>query len=223
MKTPRWTSFVALMVGALGFTDASAHTVTASVLNVRSGPGFNYRVRTTLTRGTVVNTVRTSGKWTYINRPRSKRGWVYSRYLTSKRPGGGGGSSSRAVRGTFWGTAYKYGRSYRISLVRIDGKAVAAKSARPFLTMRSAAARSGVRIYVVSGFRTMAEQRSLYRRYGYPRAARPGYSNHQSGTAFDLNTAGFGGSVYNWLTRNGWRYAFKRTVSFEPWHWEYMR
>ena len=122
----------------------------------------------------------------------------------------------------YWGTAYKYGRAYRIELVTIDGKPVAKKSAGPFLSMRASARRSGVSIYVVSGFRTMAQQQALWRRYGSPRAARPGYSNHQSGTAFDLN-ASWGNRVYNWLTRNAWRWAFKRTVSFEPWHWEYMR
>ena len=219
MKTMRTLGFVALLVGALTATEAYAHTVTASALRVRSGPGFQYSVITLLDRGTVVNTVRTLGNWTHIDRP--SHGWVYTQYLANTSHGGGSFSSG-SVAGTFYGTAYRYGSAYRIALVRIDGKAVAARSAGPFLTMRAAARRAGVYIYVVSGFRTMAEQQYLYRLYGSPRAARPGYSNHQSGTAFDLN-ASWGSSVYNWLTRNAWRYGFERTVSFEPWHWEYMR
>ena len=219
MKNLLGTTVTALMIGGFSLT-SWGHTVNVSGLNLRTGPGFGYRVIRVLARGTEVNTVSTSGSWTKINRPAT--GWVYSSYLSNTSHSGGGSSSSSSVAGTFYGTAYKYGRAYTIALVRIDGKAVAAKSAGPFLTMRGAAARAGVRIYIVSGFRTMAEQIYLYRLYGSPRAARPGYSNHQSGTAFDLN-ASWGNSQYNWLTRNGWRYAFKRTVSFEPWHWEYMR
>ncbi len=192
--------------------------VKASSLNVRRSPSTSAGVVKRLKKGTRIKVVALKGKWRQIAAP--AKGWVHGKYVSTRKPRSG---SSGSVRGSFYGTAYKYGRSYRIALVRIDGKAVAAKSAGPFLSMRAAARRSGVSIYVVSGFRTMYEQQVLWRRYGSPRAARPGYSNHQSGTAFDLNTAGFYGSVYNWLTRNGWRWAFKRTVSFEPWHWEYMR
>ena len=202
--------------------------VNANGLNLRTGPGTGYRTIRTLPRNTLVCYWGSSGVWKKVIKInlQSASGWVHGGYLSSSTSSGGSSSSSSSsssVAGTFYGTAYKYGRAYTIALVRIDGKAVAAKSAGPFLSMRGAAARSGVRIYIVSGFRTMSEQIALYRRYGSPRAARPGYSNHQSGTAFDLNTAGFYGSVYNWLTRNGWRDSFKRTVSFEPWHWEYMR
>ena len=189
-------------------------------LNVRSGPSQSASVKKTLKRRDAIHITEKKGDWRHIDRP--NHGWVHSKYLSTKRPkkrSSGGGN----VGPSFWGTAYKYGRSYRIELVRIDGKAVAKKSAGPFLSMRAAAGRAGVRIYVVSGFRTMSEQQYLWNLYGSPRAARPGYSNHQSGTAFDLNTAGFGGSVYNWLTAHAWSYGFKRTVSFEPWHWEYMR
>src|SRR6185436_12849709 len=50
------------------------------------------------------------------------------------------------------------------------------------------------------------------------RAARPGYSNHQSGTALDLNASASG--VGTWLTRNASRYGFTRTVPDEAWHYE---
>ncbi len=88
--------------------------------------------------------------------------------------------------------------------------------------MRAAAASAGVRITVVSGFRTMDQQRYLYNLYLAGRgnlAARPGYSNHQSGLALDLNTSS--GGVYNWLSiATGSRYGFRRTVPSEAWHWE---
>ena len=191
-------------------------------LNLRAGPTTQSRSIRLLKKGTRVQ-VRKFGKaWAKLD-GRFKGRWVLKRHLSRHKPGRVGSSGSTAGMSSFTGTAYRYGRPYRIEFVRIDGNAVAKKSAGPFLAMRAAAQRAGVYIRVVSGFRTMAEQQSLWRQYGPPRAAQPGYSPHQNGVAFDLNTAGFGGSVYNWLTRNAWRYGFKRTVSFEPWHWEYMR
>ena len=88
--------------------------------------------------------------------------------------------------------------------------------------MREAARRDGVHLTVVSGFRTYAEQKELYRLYRAGRgnlAAKPGHSNHQNGWALDLNHRGPG--VYRWLTRNGARFGFRRTVPSEKWHWEY--
>ncbi len=60
---------------------ALAHTVNVDSLNVRTGPGYGYSIIGTLSRGTVVNTVSTSGSWTKINSP--KTGWVYSSYLAN--------------------------------------------------------------------------------------------------------------------------------------------
>jgi len=59
-----------------------------------------------------------------------------------------------------------------------------------------------------------------------PATARPGWSNHNSGIAIDLNCKGakFGGvimPIYEWLTLNAYKYGFVRTVSSEEWHWEY--
>ena len=88
--------------------------------------------------------------------------------------------------------------------------------------MRAAAARTGVALRVVSGFRTMEEQTWLYRawRAGFGNlAARPGYSSHQSGRAIDLNTLTPG--VAGWIAAHARRFGFRPTVPSEPWHWEY--
>ena len=50
-------------------------------------------------------------------------------------------------------------------------------------------------------------------------AASPGWSNHQSGHAFDLNTSA--GGVYDWLAAHGGDWGFTETVDGEPWHWEW--
>lgn len=116
---------------------------------------------------------------------------------------------------------YNRGTPTNICVVTVDGKLVEYRTAEAFQAMRADAARSGVRISIVSGFRTMDQQRYLYNLYLSGRgnlAARPGYSNHQSGLALDLNTSSSG--VLNWLNNNGSRYGFRRTVPSEAWHWE---
>jgi len=122
-------------------------------------------------------------------------------------------------------TGYRSGTAFRIKVVSVDHKPVELATAMAFARMQKAAAKSGVRIYVVSGFRTMAEQKYLWNCYlskscnGGNLAARPGFSNHQSGHALDLNASSAG--VYGWLSRNGGKYGFRRTVPSENWHWEY--
>jgi LAS superfamily LD-carboxypeptidase LdcB len=87
--------------------------------------------------------------------------------------------------------------------------------------MRHAAARDGVSLRIVSGFRSMKEQQVLHachKKGKCPLAARPGYSHHQDGLALDLNAKDRG--VYDWLERNATAFGFRRTVPSEPWHWE---
>ncbi|TNE50946.1 MAG: hypothetical protein EP343_06405 [Deltaproteobacteria bacterium] len=122
-------------------------------------------------------------------------------------------------------TGYVKGKAFSITVVTVDGKPVERETANAYYVMQQAAAKSGVSIRIVSGFRTMAQQQYLYNCYLTKKcnngnlAARPGYSNHQSGHALDLNTSV--SSVYNWLTKNGGKYGFKRTVPSEKWHWEW--
>jgi hypothetical protein len=117
---------------------------------------------------------------------------------------------------------YKRGVKMTICVTTIDGKPVEVKTASALVKMRTAAKKAGVTIKVVSGFRTMAQQRYLYQLYKQGKgnlAAPPGYSNHQSGHALDLNTSSPG--VYSWLSKHGAAYGFKRTVPSEKWHWEH--
>ncbi len=118
-------------------------------------------------------------------------------------------------------TGYNKGKVMSICTTTINGKAVEQNTAAAFGKMRAAAARAGVSITVVSGFRTMQKQRELYALYKSGRgnlAAPPGYSNHQSGHALDLNTKAKG--VHAWLSRNAAEYGFRRTVPSENWHYE---
>ena len=100
-------------------------------------------------------------------------------------------------------TGYRRGNAFAIRVVSADGKPCERATANAYSVMQRAAARDGVTLRIVSGFRTMAEQRRLYSCYvncncnGCNLAARPGYSNHQSGHALDLNTNSPG--VFRWL------------------------
>ncbi len=108
-----------------------------------------------------------------------------------------------------------------------------------FSKMRAAAARDGVSLWIISGFRSYASQKSVYaskiRQYGFEmaekRSARPGHSEHQTGLAIDVNSISqaWGDSrAGRWVAKNAHRYGFivrypkgKTSVtgySYEPWH-----
>jgi D-alanyl-D-alanine carboxypeptidase len=140
--------------------------------------------------------------------------------------GGSGGGGEGVSCGAHEDTGYQSGTSFPITVVTIDDKPVERSTANAYLAMRDAAAAEGVHIRIVSGFRSMAEQEHLYQCYttcscnDCNLAARPGYSNHQSGTALDLNRHDPG--VLDWLRAHANGFGFYETVPSEPWHWDYQ-
>lgn len=90
----------AALIGAATITvgvsqaEAARAVVTGNV-NLRSGPGEEFRVVDRLRRGDRVEVTRCnrSGRWCYVER-RGRDGWVSSRFLSDRyrpgRPGGGG-------------------------------------------------------------------------------------------------------------------------------------
>ncbi|MDP2340850.1 MAG: M15 family metallopeptidase [Deltaproteobacteria bacterium] len=122
-------------------------------------------------------------------------------------------------------TGYRSGDDFHIQVVTVDAKPVEVATANAYLAMQGAARAAGVNIRIVSGFRTMQEQQYFYGCYtncncnNCNLAARPGYSNHQSGHALDLNTSD--GGVLTWLNNHGDEFGFSRTVPSEAWHWEW--
>lgn len=121
-------------------------------------------------------------------------------------------------------TGYRRGKPFPIEVLRIDGDLVERRTAAAYWAMREAARADGVELVIYSGFRTNDEQRYFYGCYRRCNcndcnlAARPGYSNHQSGYAIDI---GMDEGVHEWLLANARRFGFKATVRSEPWHWEY--
>lgn len=122
-------------------------------------------------------------------------------------------------------TGYVKGEPFAITVVTVDGKPVEVDTANAYYAMQQAAAADGVGIAIVSGFRTMAKQQELYNCYincncnNCNLAAKPGYSNHQSGHALDLNTGV--ASVKTWLENHAGEWGFARTVPKESWHYEW--
>lgn len=110
--------------------------------------------------------------------------------------------------------------------------------------MRTAAQRQNVELQIVSGFRSITYQGNLIRKKlneGHAieevlkSSAAPGFSEHHSGQAIDINTPGvpvltsaFAASpAYQWLRSNAGLYGFRESyakdnrhgLEWEPWHW----
>ena len=198
-NTEATVSPLAAMAGFVPDTDITEAEQAAGVAEL----GYDYSAPTAETDGdvgTLAPTLDGSGSTTTV---------------------GATGTSVDAVAGCRAAAGYSHGNRTNICVVSVDGKLVEYRTAQAFVAMRSAAAASGVHLSVVSGFRTMDQQRYLYNLYLSGRgnlAARPGYSNHQSGLALDLNSSGSG--VSSWLANHGAQYGFRRTVPSEVWHWE---
>lgn len=122
--------------------------------------------------------------------------------------------------------------------------------AEAFNKMKLDANASGVDLTLISGFRPIAEQKKLFlkqisKRGSKEEAARlsapPGYSEHHTGYALDI---GEGENIdtflkldfeytkaYRWLINNAHKYGFELSfpknnlqgVSYEPWHWRFVR
>lgn len=120
-------------------------------------------------------------------------------------------------------TGYVRGKARTIEVVAVDYVWLAKSTARDFLAMQRAAAKAGIELSIRSGFRDHETQIWLYQawRAGYGnRAARPGFSLHQSGRALDLRVRD--PETRAWLKKHARRFGFKRTVSDEPWHFEHV-
>lgn len=145
---------------------------------------------------------------------------------------------------------FPYGEVAATQLVELEaGHRLHVDAAKEWLAMQEAARRDGIELQVLSGFRSVADQTSIFFSVKSERnqtaqdrarvSAPPGYSEHSTGYALDLgdasepatnlspdfeHTAGFA-----WLKTNAHRYHFvlsfppgnRQGVSYEPWHWRF--
>jgi hypothetical protein len=125
-----------------------------------------------------------------------------------------------------WQKGQFIGAKVLVEIVGMGGEAeqITLASLESYLKLKDAAAAKNLTLGIESAFRTFARQEQLFKLFQAGQgnlAAKPGASNHQHGQAFDLNTRGFDTPLYLWLTKNGPKLGFIRTVSKEHWHWEY--
>ena len=123
------------------------------------------------------------------------------------------------------------------------GNGLTSEFSSNFKKMKEGAKKDGITLKVVSGFRSYSNQKAVYNKWvsrdGKAKAdtysARPGYSEHQSGLAADLNHVG--SSFDNtkeakWLAENCYKYGFilrypqgKQSETgyiYESWHFRYV-
>ena len=133
-----------------------------------------------------------------------------------------------------------------VLVTRPDGqnRPLAPQAAAAWGVLEAAAERDGVRLLLLSGFRSLEYQAELVRRkleQGVTLAdvlsviAAPGYSEHHSGHAVDIGTPGCEPlsesfehtRAFAWLQRHAPRHGFHlsyprangRGIIYEPWHW----
>lgn len=133
------------------------------------------------------------------------------------------------------------------NLVKVEGNYEATKeTAEAFQIMKKDLEAEGMKIYVVSAYRTIAYQKNLYQKYlkedtkenvdSY--SARPGFSEHHTGRALDIsqvmgNLNVFEGSKEaKWIYENAYKYGFivrypengmdVTGYIYEPWHITYV-
>jgi len=120
-------------------------------------------------------------------------------------------------------TGYSHGEKTNIKIVSCGNSEAEQHTAIAFRAMARAAEKAGIDLRIRSGFRSFAKQKQLYKQYRRGQgnlAARPGYSNHESGRALDIYITDY--RVLEWLQKHAADYGFHRTVPGEAWHWEYL-
>ena len=125
-----------------------------------------------------------------------------------------------------------------------EGKAkVRQETLDAFEKMAQAAKKEGINLWILSGFRSFQRQKEIYNRSLASKGpehtdkfvARPGQSQHQLGTAVDINSVenSFANTPEcKWLEANAEKFGFslsfpkgqeeKTGYAFEPWHYRYI-
>ena len=135
--------------------------------------------------------------------------------------------------------------------VTSDGRVLLHKAAaEKFRQMEADARAQGIKLAVISGFRSVDAQNYLFFDVKEQRiqdtakraevSAPPGYSEHHTGYAIDLGDANVPAThlsenfentaAFRWLANNAAKYSFELSfppdnaqgISYEPWHWRFV-
>lgn len=143
-------------------------------------------------------------------------------------------------------THYRYKDCAPADITSVDKCYVHKDCAAAFKAMRAEAAKSGLKLKIVSGYRSSEYQKQVFKRKfngKYPTAdqmqsrlkysAPSGYSEHHTGLAIDINETEEtfkNTKEYEWLLAHAKDYGFEisfpknndQSLGFEPWHWRYV-
>lgn len=132
-----------------------------------------------------------------------------------------------------------------VPLTGMGSGSLTPEAAQAFSAMVQAAKADGVSLWSKSAYRSYSTQKYLYnrnlsqysQRFTDTFSARPGYSEHQTGLALDINSASMldhfeNTAAYAWLQKHCAQYGFilrypegKDAITgyrFEPWHYRYV-
>lgn len=144
-----------------------------------------------------------------------------------------------------------YPDARELALAESDGNGQAhlliPEAAAAWLAMKEAARHDGIVLEIVSAFRDVEEQAQIIRDKQargmameaiLTLSAPPGYSEHHTGRAVDINTPGCAAreapfedtEAFRWLVERAGRYGFALSYPrgnalgfiYEPWHWFYL-
>ncbi len=123
------------------------------------------------------------------------------------------------------------------------GNGLTTDTLKAFQEMQNAAKEENLNLFIRSGFRSYLDQTIVYDKWvkkdgqevADTYSARPGYSEHQTGLAMDLNSIDqdFADTKeFAWLNENAYKYGFilrypqeKEEITgyiYEPWHYRYV-
>ena len=146
---------------------------------------------------------------------------------------------------------YKQAEASDLVAISRDGRIRLRRSAADkFRQMEASARAQGIKLAIISGFRTLDTQDSLFFDIKEQRvqaaskraevSAPPGYSEHHTGYAIDLGDANVPAThlsekfentaAFAWLQKNAPKYSFELSfprnnpqgISYEPWHWRFV-
>lgn len=132
------------------------------------------------------------------------------------------------------------------NLIKINGLTINKEAYDAFILMKNDIEKEGLSLRIISAYRSYSYQENLYNNYLKSEkkeivdtySARPGYSEHHTGLAIDVDNSKLDFNKFYltkefvWLNENAYKYGFilrypkgKENItgySYEPWHYRYV-
>jgi D-alanyl-D-alanine carboxypeptidase len=133
------------------------------------------------------------------------------------------------------GVPYKFGYKFYVKPEEVahfeeDEFALHQQAYEALKALRSAALADSLHLPIHYSYRSIEEQRKVYKRFGAKVAEKPGMSEHHLYTTIDLKWVSDHNERFLWLLENAFDYGWVPSYYFrvdqrlkkEPWHWRYV-